>query len=564
MIFSLNHFNKNLKKHNLIISKYSTIMPGYIPNGSQICSEGIVKTLFMENTFTILDSFIELYQNSDDANSTKVYVNIIEFNGKKWLHIKDNGDGMTMEIIDQSLNLLSRKEVKKTHGKFNFGGKASMLFLSGINTFIQFENKSYNGDCILLTKYKDNNPVCYSMNGSELINKGWDGTIKPTEINSGKESVLCNKFNTEFPIENGTSIFIELTNYMEKDLIEQEQVIKKELQLHCNERLKHCELWICLSGTDNGHILYESILNKNIIPEKKITFKLNVYLLNQNYIFTFEYDGKILGIKPCGKERWKKNFEEFDEEEIMNYGEMVGYFNFSMACNYEYKKDISHDSKNDDNNIYVERNGFCLNSYLNEILNTKSRSGDNHGKITARNIKSVLSYISNDKLDSIIGINMHKSDIKWNKLPKQFQRTIKRISELVYNNIKSYIDINEYKPQNKPLINHVSTDSDSNPDSDSDSDSDPDSDSDSDSDQSIEEPPTPGTSTPGTSTPGTSTPGTSTPGTPIIRTPPTHDEKLHIRLKMEEGLQLLHNKHYDIFIETLNKLLTNEDKKKIK
>jgi len=268
-------------------------MSDYIPNGSKTCSEGIVKTLFMENTFTNLDCFIEIYQNSDDADSSKVEITIISFNDKKWLYINDNGMGMTMKNIDESLNLLSRSDTKKTHGKFNFGGKASMLFLSGITSYIQSENSDYNGDCIVLSKHIDDNPVCYSMNGSELIKKGWDGTIKPAYLNSDKESVLCKKFNEQFPFETGTSIFIELMNNIEEELIEGEQEIRNKLQLHCNERLVDCKLWVSLEGVDNGNILYEPIIPE-IISEKIDSVDIYVYLADNEYIFTCKIDDKIM------------------------------------------------------------------------------------------------------------------------------------------------------------------------------------------------------------------------------------------------------------------------------
>ena len=38
----------------------------YITQGSLTDPKGVVKALFQENTFTELDDFIEIYQNSDD------------------------------------------------------------------------------------------------------------------------------------------------------------------------------------------------------------------------------------------------------------------------------------------------------------------------------------------------------------------------------------------------------------------------------------------------------------------------------------------------------------------
>ena len=51
-------------------------MESYQTQGSRVCDKGLVKSLFIENTFTIIDIFIELYQNSDDAKSNhmKIYI----------------------------------------------------------------------------------------------------------------------------------------------------------------------------------------------------------------------------------------------------------------------------------------------------------------------------------------------------------------------------------------------------------------------------------------------------------------------------------------------------------
>ena len=57
----------------------------YKAQGSRVCDKGVVKSLFVEYTFTIIDSFIELIQNSDDANSKNIKIHIIKYNDKYWL-----------------------------------------------------------------------------------------------------------------------------------------------------------------------------------------------------------------------------------------------------------------------------------------------------------------------------------------------------------------------------------------------------------------------------------------------------------------------------------------------
>ena len=49
----------------------------------------------------------------------------------------DDGDGMNMDKIDNFSNLFKRSSNSKKHGKFNFGGKAGCLQLTGIQHFIE-------------------------------------------------------------------------------------------------------------------------------------------------------------------------------------------------------------------------------------------------------------------------------------------------------------------------------------------------------------------------------------------------------------------------------------------
>ena len=59
--------------------------------------------------------------------------------------------GMDIETMDRSLNLLGETKGERKHGKFNFGGKAGILHLSGINDYLQ-SKVTYRGKCIVISK----------------------------------------------------------------------------------------------------------------------------------------------------------------------------------------------------------------------------------------------------------------------------------------------------------------------------------------------------------------------------------------------------------------------------
>ena len=443
-----------------------TNMDQYIPQGSQICSSGIVKTLFTENKFTLHDDFIEIYQNSDDAGSTLMDVEIITHDGKPYLKIEDDGCGMTIEQIDHSLNLLKRgSKGGNQHGKFNFGGKAAVLHLSGIANHLNSLNQEYEGICIVMSKTETTEPVCYEMLGNKLINRGWDGSVMPVYLNSGSETKRCSEFYKQYPITNhGTKIFIQLQDDVKKELEENSQEIKKGLQVACNERLNHCKLNMSISGIDISNIIYEPIVDPNIIRQKKYNIRIKVYQQDNIYVFPIEsigtkyLDEKDLWIKPISKNggKWSSKLQSIKKGDLDKY-EYVGEFTIEIGCNFTYEKDVKYDHQRSDNYIHIVRNGFCLNKYNNTCVNKKTNAGDFYKRNIWKNMKSTLSYTTSEKgdiLDKIIGVNMHKADIKWEKLPKNLSRTIENIFEIFGTKIVKYVDLIEYRLENKCTSYH--------------------------------------------------------------------------------------------------------------
>ena len=435
-------------------------MSDYVPHGAQTDPKGVVKALFQENTFTELDDFIEIYQNSDDALSKNVKVEFIKYNDKTFLFISDDGIGMDIETMDRSLNLLGETSGERKHGKFNFGGKAGILHLSGINDYLQSKG-TYRGKCIVISKKLDCEPVCYEMVGKELIERGWDGQVKgPVIIGSGDESTNSKELFEQYPIINtGTNIFIELTETREKNLIEIEPELRNELSLACNERLNHCKMSISLSDTIDANLKYKPILKSEIIDEKKHTTHISVYMKNTERIYVVEEGETKLAIKSISKKnnRFSKKLEPLKDIDLERY-EKKGVFTLSSACDYEYmiKKNKKYIDAN--NLIYVIRNGFCLNYYDNSILQKKASSnagggqkngkaGDYFKKGIYSNTKSTLTYESDDIMDSLIGVNMQKADIKFEKLDKPFQRTIEQLVLKHADIFIKYIRENEYEPQ---------------------------------------------------------------------------------------------------------------------
>lgn len=424
-------------------------MSDYVPLGSQTDPRGVVKALFQENTFTELDDFIEIYQNSDDASSKNVKVEFIKYKDKTFLFISDNGMGMDIETMDRSLNLLGETKGERKHGKFNFGGKAGILHLSGINDYLQ-SKVTYRGKCIVISKKFKYDPVCYEMVGKELIERGWDGQVKPVIIGSGDESRDSGDLFEGYPIENtGTNIFIELTESREKKLIEIEYELRKELSLACNERLNHCSMSICFNDTDDGILKYTPILNPDIVDEKKFTTYISVYMKDTDkiYVVEDENDGSKCAIKSISKKTksYSTNLEELKDIELEGY-EKKGVFTLSSVCDYEYTKDEKSDL-NAMNEIYVVRNEFCLNKYNIPKIDKKTRQGDYYIRTIYRNTKSTLTYESDNIMDSLIGVNMQKADIKFEKLDKPFQRTIEQLVLKHADIFIKYIRENEYEPQ---------------------------------------------------------------------------------------------------------------------
>ena len=128
---------------------------------SRICQKGMVKSLFAETTFTDVDSLIELFQNSDDAGSKNITIKVINHKKSKWLLFNDDGTGMDSELMSNSLHLLHRKDDKKKHGKFNFGGKAGSIYLTDYE-LINNNSIDHNGSVIVISKHNDHKPICYN------------------------------------------------------------------------------------------------------------------------------------------------------------------------------------------------------------------------------------------------------------------------------------------------------------------------------------------------------------------------------------------------------------------
>ena len=421
---------------------------------SKTDEKGIVNALFQENTFTELDDFIELYQNSDDASSKMMKVKLIEYNGKSFLFISDDGSGMDMETMGLSLNLLGKTKGKRKHGKFNFGGKAGQLHLSGIGDCLNGDD-NYNGMCITISKAKECNPVCYTMIGKELIENGWAGQVKVHEIFSGQESIDSRELYKEYPIdETGTHIFIELTESRLKKLKDCENELRKELSLACNERLNHCGMSICFNESDNGILKYTPILKEDIIDEKKRSTNIDVYMKGTEKLYMVDENGvkKVIKLISEIRQSYSTELKELSESDLDGY-EKKGTFILSSACDYEYiKGEYSNSSREKLNNIYLIRNGFCLNCY-DSPLNTKSHNAHGfnfHKTGIYKNTIFTLTYESSDIMDSLIGVNMQKADIKFGKLEKPFQRTIERLVLEHANVFVEYIRENEYNPQNLP------------------------------------------------------------------------------------------------------------------
>lgn len=447
-------------------------MDNYTPNGSQVCSTGIVKTLFTENKFTSHDCWVEIYQNSDDAESKEMIVGYIKHEVNKndsieFLMISDNGCGMTMGEIDNSLNLLKRGSKNgEKHGKFNFGGKAAILQFSGIADYILSGDKDYTGICIVQSKSKDSQPVCYEMVGKELIEKGWAGTVQPKYLDSGSESVKCSKLWEKYPIRNtGTNIFIQLTQSMKDELKENHEEKWVDLQLACNERLNHCKLTIYTPENLKCELLYKPIIDKeNIIPQKFFSIPIKVYEKDGKYLFVVVFKELVKGstnkieyitftkiIKPHGNTKWKQELETIEEKKTLKGYTHIGEFKMEIGCNFTYKIDEDYKDDKSNNDIYMVRNGFCLNHFNNPYCDKKTRSGDFYIRRIWKNMKSTISYNTSengDKLDKIIGINMHKADIKWQKLPINLGRTIEGVMHVFGDKVVKYIQKVEYNPPN--------------------------------------------------------------------------------------------------------------------
>ena len=401
--------------------------------GSKICDVGIVHSLFEENTFTIYDCFMELFQNSDDANASNFSVYIIDYGCRKWLVFMDDGDGMTLDLLNNSLHLLHRSDSIKKHGKFNYGGKASLLYLSGIKSY----NDDYVGNIVVYSKNNEDKEVCYIMKGREVHNNGWTNSVKPIYLEDN-ENMIVNEMKHLYPIEKGTKFYVQLTDEICGELISSHGDIMNYMNKYCYERLKYCKVSFNFNETNTFDIVFNDPLKyDDIINEKKKNMKIECYKKSQHYLFTFQHEGKKIAFKPFGNTKCKGEPEEITNEYLQDY-DSIGHFEYYLSCDFKYG-----DNKRDNNNkVFVCRSGFILNEYKG-CLSKHQSQGSYHYRSIAANIMTILKYEANDTLDSIIKVNMHKSDIKYSNLPTSLKNTLKYIQENFWRKMKNHIDINE-------------------------------------------------------------------------------------------------------------------------
>ena len=282
--------------------------------------------------------------------------------------------------------------------------------------------------------------------------------MKVHEIYSGQESIDSRELYKEYPIdETWTHICIELTESRLKKLKDCEQELIDDLSLACNERLNHCGMSICFNESKDGILKYTPILKEDIIDEKKRSTNIDVYMKGTEKLYVVEEDGVKKAIKLISviRESYTTVLKELSESDLNGY-EKKGTFILSSACDYEYTNGHT-ENEGRDNNIYVIRNGFCLNKYNNTILQSRQRRNTQYNpksyteKGVYSNTRFVLTYESDEITDSLIGVNMQKADIKFEKLEKPFQRTIEQIVLEHAEHYKEYILQNIPEPNPHPV-----------------------------------------------------------------------------------------------------------------
>jgi len=435
-------------------------MSEYNVTGSKICDKGVVASLFQENTFTLMDSFIELYQNSDDANSENVSFKIINFDDMSYLEVKDDGDGMTLKEMDDSLKLLQRGGKEKKHGKFNFGGKAGTLYISGIQDYIN-HNSDYDGTIITISKSNnENKAVGYIMNGIDIIENGWAGSrIFPTYYTGSKlKKMPWMDLYDYSPIKKGTSIYIQLTNKTKEELedLDFTNKIIKDFEEFAYESLQKITLKI-----DFG---IEKVINFNDIMKYDDIDDGKKEIINIKY-FKDEYDRDLFVFNgelyaPRGASRLCINVKKYEPSDGDIY---MGTITMIQVCPYIYNKE-GWNKSNNDNDIRLCRSGCILNKYkatypIIKITNKSPNKGKSWNyswsveKNIANNIKSIIKYDACEHLDKLFNVNMHKSDIKWDNIPIALNRTIAEIQIRFYNKVRDYIQIKEFNPRMQSMLN---------------------------------------------------------------------------------------------------------------
>ena len=104
----------------------------------RINEAGLINNMFGNSSYSSDDAFTELIHNSKDWGANNISIEVIEFNGRKYLQICDNGVGMEPGKggkIDNFLDLAKENTHNVGHGKYGHGAKAAIFRLSGYREF---------------------------------------------------------------------------------------------------------------------------------------------------------------------------------------------------------------------------------------------------------------------------------------------------------------------------------------------------------------------------------------------------------------------------------------------
>ena len=423
-------------------------MSDYIATGSQVSSIGIVQSLFGNSTFKPIDAFIELYHNSCDAGSSNTTYEIIKHKNNIYLKCQDNGSGMTLKTMDRSLKLLESDIDLKRHGRWNYGGKAAVLFLSGLKDFYNKLDPDYNGDIICLSKNNNDGKIsCYVMNGKTILENGWNSNIMPYDLLDSRAPRICDELSKEYSIEgdSGTHFYIQLTDNKYEELSNDEVNIKNDIQQKWYKELINTSVSISLKlDKPPQHIEFKDILKWDSIPnEKKCEYKINVYVHNnKKYVISFvDKYGTEKAYLPHGK-GYKKDLQIIENNYKKKYLSFKGDLSMKFVCHYTYIKDNGiPEPKNNYNRL--ARSGTIVGLYNSPYLD--SNCGDFHKRGTNYHSNGIIEYTGKDNLDAIFGINMNKSLFNQNAIDPNFKHILEHLHKNFADKCFKYIDKVEYK-----------------------------------------------------------------------------------------------------------------------